>query len=177
MPLRIMLVDCHQAHRDVVSKFVATYRPEIDVRELDPSTSSKTCSDIDWARYDLVVMDIRLGKQSGMDWMADILKVDKPPAVVFLSSQNNVEVAVEAMKAGASDYIPKKGIRARRLMKMLKDFVPEVLMQDFMPDLKPLPDNYDTQKFKVNKTEAEEVDSEEYWDQQTQVLYNPPKIK
>ena len=57
--------------------------------------------------YDLVISDIRMPGLDGMEVLARIARREAPPPVVMLTAHGTVEQAVEAMKLGAFDYIPK----------------------------------------------------------------------
>jgi len=138
-------------------------------------------------------MDTRLAKEDGLQWFQDYSadKEDFPP-LIFLSSQNDVDVAVQAMKLGARDFLSKKNIRQDRLKQAILDALPPPA--DLMPDLKPLPDRNDTLDYGRSDTqvlpdsvrdkvaaakanEVEEVEDDEmehYWAEQTQILHEPP---
>lgn len=58
--------------------------------------------------YDLVLTDLALGKKgSGMDVLAKSKSVRPETPVVMITAHGNEKVAVEAMKKGAADYVPK----------------------------------------------------------------------
>src|SRR6476620_4765991 len=59
------------------------------------------------ARYDLVLLDLMLPDRSGMDVLADIRGRDPETPIIMLTAYGSVEVAVNAIKAGASDYFSK----------------------------------------------------------------------
>ncbi len=58
--------------------------------------------------YDLVLTDLALGHgASGMDVLKRVKEVRPETAVVMITAHGSEKIAVEAMKAGAEDYIPK----------------------------------------------------------------------
>jgi two-component system, NtrC family, response regulator PilR len=57
--------------------------------------------------FDLVLSDLRLPGGSGFDVLAAARAVPQPPAVIMMTAFATTETAVEAMKAGAYDYIIK----------------------------------------------------------------------
>jgi len=57
--------------------------------------------------YDLVITDIRMEDLTGLELLEEIKKLDHPVPVVFITAYATIESAVEAMRAGAVDYIPK----------------------------------------------------------------------
>ena len=53
------------------------------------------------------VIDLRLGDGIGLEVVKEIRKLKKDSRVVMLTGYGNIPTAVEAVKAGAIDYIPK----------------------------------------------------------------------
>ena len=56
---------------------------------------------------DVVLSDLRMPKMDGMALMKRILARTPRPVMILLTAYGNEEVAVEAMKQGADDYMPK----------------------------------------------------------------------
>src|SRR2546430_6626048 len=56
---------------------------------------------------DLVLLDLRLPKISGLDLLTQIRKIDQDVPVVMLTAYGDVQTAVAAMKLGACDYLLK----------------------------------------------------------------------
>ena len=58
--------------------------------------------------YDLVITDLALGRGiSGMDVLRASKEARAETAVVMITAHGSEKVAVEAMKQGAEDYVPK----------------------------------------------------------------------
>ncbi len=55
----------------------------------------------------VMLTDLRLGGESGMDLIAQTLARPKPPTCILMTAYGSVDVAVEAMKKGAYDYVSK----------------------------------------------------------------------
>ena len=53
------------------------------------------------------IVDLRLGDGNGLEVIKEIRKLKKDSKVVMLTGYGNIPTAVEAIKAGAIDYIPK----------------------------------------------------------------------
>ncbi len=56
---------------------------------------------------DLVLLDLRLPKLSGLEVLTQMRKIDPEVPVVILTAYGDVQTAVAAMKLGASDYLLK----------------------------------------------------------------------
>ncbi|MCD6354620.1 MAG: response regulator [Prolixibacteraceae bacterium] len=72
---------------------------------------------------DLIVLDYSFAGISGFEFMLKV-KGDHPDIdFVFLSAQNDVEVAVKIMKLGAADYIVKNEKAPYRLAKSIEQLI------------------------------------------------------
>lgn len=185
--MRILLIDAYESHRKVMIDFFYTHRPDIKVDVYDPVIVGKPAANFDWQQYQLVIMDTQLGDDDGLAWFRELREIKDFPSLVFLSLHNKVDIAVEAMKLGARDFILKKGIRSQRLKQMMAENLPERTTTDFVPQVKPVPEEKPKQAVRSVASEPDTVkvekpapaaplpEDDEYWDQQTQILYNPPK--
>jgi two-component system, LuxR family, response regulator FixJ len=54
-----------------------------------------------------VLLDVRLPGMSGLDVQAQLLKMRNDLAVIVVTGQGDIQTAVRAMKAGASDFLEK----------------------------------------------------------------------
>ncbi|MGH9326471.1 MAG: sigma-54-dependent transcriptional regulator [Terriglobia bacterium] len=58
-------------------------------------------------QFDLVITDLKLPGMNGLDFLHAVKRTDAQIPVVLMTAFGTVETAVEAMKAGASDYLLK----------------------------------------------------------------------
>ena len=58
-------------------------------------------------RIDVVLTDLKLPGMGGLEFLAAVKRADSRIPVIVMTAYGTVETAVEAMKAGASDYILK----------------------------------------------------------------------
>src|SRR3954466_10133590 len=56
---------------------------------------------------DLLLTDLRLGSEDGMQLIDRALKMPHPPICVMMTAYGSVDTAVEAMKRGAYDFVTK----------------------------------------------------------------------
>ncbi len=57
--------------------------------------------------FDVLLTDLRLPNEDGMKLIARAKSLSKPPVCILMTAYGSEEVAVEAMKRGADDYIAK----------------------------------------------------------------------
>jgi NtrC-family two-component system response regulator AlgB len=58
-------------------------------------------------RPEIVLLDLRLPDRSGMEVLENLLAQDIPATVIMITGHATVDTAVEAIKKGAFDYLPK----------------------------------------------------------------------
>jgi len=71
------------------------------------STGEEACTILDREIFDLVITDIRMGDIDGIGVLRKAKEVNSETPVIIISAFATAETAVEAMKDGAYDYIPK----------------------------------------------------------------------
>ena len=104
--IKIIIADDHAIVRRGLKQILSdTY----DIKVVDEATSGEELlSKIRDKDYDIVVLDISLPGQSGLDTLKQ-LKVEYPDlSVLILSMYAEEQYAVRALKAGASGYLTKE---------------------------------------------------------------------
>jgi NtrC-family two-component system response regulator AlgB len=88
--------------------------------------------------FDLALLDLRLGHDKGLDVLTEMLRMSPGLEVVVITAFATIETAVEAMRRGAFDYLPKpftpdqlrlaleKSVRSRRLQWRVADLEGQV---------------------------------------------------
>src|SRR4030095_1119863 len=62
---------------------------------------------LDREQIDVLLTDLRLGSEDGMKLIDRVLKMPRPPLCLMMTASGSVDVAVEAMKRGAYDFVTK----------------------------------------------------------------------
>ncbi len=57
--------------------------------------------------FDLIIADIRLPGQSGVEWVTQLREQGGTMAVIFITAHASVDTAIDALRAGAADFILK----------------------------------------------------------------------
>lgn len=70
--------------------------------------------------YDVCLIDYRLGKWTGLDLLREAIADGARVPFIMLTGQDNREVDVEAMQAGAADYLAKDDISAPVLKRSMR---------------------------------------------------------
>ena len=79
----------------------------VGARVLGVAAGNAALEALDRGHFDVVFLDLWLGLESGMDLLPEMLQRQTDLAVIVVTAFASIESAVEAVKRGAVDYIPK----------------------------------------------------------------------
>lgn len=99
----VLIVDDELGIRSFLQKGLASRFGLIEVAE-DVETANelrKRC------HFDLIITDIRLPGGSGVDWITEIREQGSSTAVIFITAYADIDTAISALRAGATDFIIK----------------------------------------------------------------------
>ncbi len=127
--MRILIVDASPNLRDLCTAHIALQWPgaTVDARaqELPPRTRANDAI-ADWQRYDAVLLDHRADGQTGIAWLRACKdRVDSLPPTILLSDERGEDIAVQAMKLGAADFLGKDNLTPIRLVGAINDAILE----------------------------------------------------
>lgn len=115
--INIMLADDHDIVRDGVKAILSG---NSDLEVIAEASSAKEVLDMLHHVFpDVLVLDISLPDQSGIELLPNILHMKPTLPVLILSMHNNEEYIISAIKAGAKGYLPKN-IPARELTDAIR---------------------------------------------------------
>jgi NtrC-family two-component system response regulator AlgB len=106
-------------------------------------------------QFDLALLDLRLARDQGLDLLPELLRLAPGLHVVVITAYATIDTAVEAMRRGAFDYLPKpftpdqlrlaleRSAQARRLLShveeleaQVRSIVPEADLQTDEPAMR-----------------------------------------
>ncbi len=99
----ILVVDDDSAHRTMLRTLLSGWG--YTIFEADDGTSA--IEQVHEQPFDLILMDIRMIKISGLEALTAIRAYNPAIPIVLMTAYASVETAVEALKSGAYDYLPK----------------------------------------------------------------------
>ena len=94
---------------------------------------------LDTMKPDIIFLDYNMDDLNGMDVLKQIKKFDPTVTVLFISGQEDIEVAVNTIKHGALDYIVKSSLSPEK-MKSIMERIESVMPKETAdaPDKKSL---------------------------------------
>lgn len=99
----ILVVDDDNAHRTMLKTLLSGWGYEI----FEADDGSGAVENVYNRSYDLVLMDVRMIKLSGIEALVKIKEFNPAIPVIIMTAYSSVEKAVEALKQGAHDYLTK----------------------------------------------------------------------
>lgn len=102
--IRVLVVDDDQGMRDLLAQILGgaagyhTATAADGVEALDRTRVEK---------YDIIFTDLTMPRMNGMEFLKKIKMIDPEVPVVVITGTSRIEVAIAAMRQGASDFITK----------------------------------------------------------------------
>jgi DNA-binding response OmpR family regulator len=101
MPLRLLLIDEASDFRQQVLTRLRQRWPDARISRHLPQGQGRLPEGFVAAGFDVVLM----GEAAGLDWLEDVQARPGFPPVIFLAREGSEQLAVAAIKGGASDYL------------------------------------------------------------------------
>ncbi len=101
--LRVLVIDDEKNIRATLSLCLEQMGCEVTaVFSLETAVSA-----LSQRPYDLALLDLRLGAANGLELIPKLLSIDSGLGVIVMTAYATIDSAVEAIKRGAIDYLPK----------------------------------------------------------------------
>lgn len=124
-PLNVLVVDDEVNIRKTLSMFLETEGHKV----IAVSNFEDAVTEASRRSLDLVFVDLRLGTESGLDLLPALLTSSPWLKIIVITAYASIDTAVEAMRRGATDYIPKPFTPAQVKLAMQKVFELRALEQ------------------------------------------------
>jgi len=118
--MRVLAIDDDESYRLLIAEMLQLAVPQAKVDQYDPLQGFPG-PDFDLGAYDLVLLDYRLGSENGLDWLRRFKKHEHCPPIVMITGEGSEDVVVQAIKAGADDYLPKERMDRDELKRIVAD--------------------------------------------------------
>ena len=102
---RILIIEDEEPIRRVLVRILSDENQSFEI--VEASDGKEGLSLIKKEKFDLVLCDIKMPKMDGIEVLQESSKIKFRAPFIMLTGHGNVETAVEAMKLGAYDFIPK----------------------------------------------------------------------
>ena len=103
MPIRVLIVEDESLIRWSLRQKFEQMSYEVDEAEDGDAALERLNAEV----YDLVMLDYKLPDLTGLEILQSLRERDKDVVVIMMTAYSNIANAVEAIKLGAYDYLPK----------------------------------------------------------------------
>ena len=84
------------------------------------------------SKYDLILLDMNFSRgdtsgKDGLEWLARILRIDPEARIITTTAYGEIDLAVQAMKLGAVDFIIKPWNKEQLIASVMNIFAQERL--------------------------------------------------
>ena len=101
--MRVLVVDDEQNIRRTLTLALESMEHEV----ASAANGTLALKELKASRFDVLLLDLKLSQESGLDVLEEALRISPKLAVVMVTAFASIETAVEAMRRGAFDYLPK----------------------------------------------------------------------
>ncbi|MBF2029816.1 MAG: response regulator [Oscillatoriales cyanobacterium C42_A2020_001] len=120
-PINILIVDDDAVDRMAVQRALRSASVDVVVSEAQDYDSAIAA--LKAASFDCVFADYRLPDKDGLILVQDLRQQEVKTPIVMLTGQGDEQLAVELMKAGATDYLAKSKISPDILARTLRNAI------------------------------------------------------
>jgi len=103
IPKRILIVDDEENFRHMLSVILVKEGYEVETASNGEEGLQKAST----SPFDQILCDIRMPRMDGLEFLKEIQKTEVEVTIIVMSAYGTVDIAIEAMKLGAYDYISK----------------------------------------------------------------------
>jgi DNA-binding NtrC family response regulator len=111
----VLIVDDEEGMRNFLAKTLKPRCGQVMVAESAEAADALTRAH----RFDLVILDITLPGKNGITWLRELREQGYTGEVVLITAFADLETAIEALRAGASDFILKP-FRVSQILNAVK---------------------------------------------------------
>jgi two-component system, NtrC family, response regulator AlgB len=101
--MRILIIDDEPNIRRTLRVALEAHGHEVE----EATTATEAFAAVEARPADVALVDLRLGQDNGLDLVGPLLEQAPRMAIVMITAYASVDTAVEAMRRGAFDYLPK----------------------------------------------------------------------
>jgi phosphoserine phosphatase RsbU/P len=119
--LRLLVVDDDEVDRMSVIRVLRTITSRLEVTDVPSATAALAL--MREQEFDCVILDLYMPPRDGRWLLREARALGMTTPVVMLTGQGDEQTAVELMKAGAADYIPKAALSQARIGQSIRQAI------------------------------------------------------
>lgn len=158
---KILIVDDNEDLLKAAKMFLKRHMAQVDIEKNPEAIPALMSND----NYDVILLDMNFTKDvssgsEGYFWLEKILQIDPSAVVVLITAYGDVQMAVKAIKAGATDFV-------------LKPWENEKLLATLFSSMRLRESRDEVQTLRIKNQEFNQVQNEKYSD----IIGNSPSMQ
>ncbi len=141
--MRILIID----DEENIRRITAVVLEAAGYETVSVENGAAALKQLESGAFDVAFLDLKLGGESGLELLPELLKASPQLEVIVFTAYASIETAVQAMRQGAVDYIPKpftpeqirqalsRVIEARKLRSRVADLESRISADTLTADL------------------------------------------
>ncbi len=118
----ILIIEDDEIDRKAMRQYLKSETPDIEIVESHDCAGG--FAEMAKQDFDCILLDYQLPDGDGIEFLQKLMLSDvKCPPILFLTGQGDEMLAVEALRGGAADYIPKDILSANRLNRSVENAI------------------------------------------------------
>lgn len=127
-PLRVLVIEDDPAYSRLLQEILVDAG---DYRTDTAGSLAEAANRLHQVEYDIVLLDLNLEDVNGTETVVRFRELNRSLPVVILSGQDDVDIALEAMRKGAEDYLVKGQAEEVLIPRALRYAMERKRIQDF----------------------------------------------
>ncbi|GAB2534875.1 response regulator [Rufibacter soli] len=119
--VKLLIVDDDEVDRMIIQRSLRTAQVAADIQTA--TLGAEALSALEQTTFDFIFIDFMLPDMNGLELLQQIRERGITTPVQVVTSQGDERIAVEAMKTGASDYLPKTLLTPEGISQSIRNAV------------------------------------------------------
>lgn len=118
----VLIIEDNEIDREAWTRYLKSERPDVEIVEANDCADG--FSKMEKKKFDCILLDYQLPDSDGIQFLQKLLLGNFSSApILFLTGKGDELLAVEALRSGAADYIPKDILSANRLNRSVDNAI------------------------------------------------------
>ena len=105
---RVLIVDDDDVDRERILRYFE--KADLAYATVEAASGQEALRVLETAAFDLILLDFKLGDMTGFEMLTELRERNVETPVVMITGGGDEKLAVEALKQGVADYIPKRSL-------------------------------------------------------------------
>ena len=123
--MRFLLVDASAEFRRTLSDMLYARWPDAQLENWDPAARGSPAALLARESFSAVLLESSPAGQEGVAWVRELRAIPGAPPVLLVADYGDTHVAIQALKAGAADFLRRTGLSPAKLARALEDAMRE----------------------------------------------------